>query len=80
MKHVDYAFLTGENPWRGIDVLPKTDTTILVEKQVKGSDQLIYRTEDVCIDRADRFTPTMSFVPKRWAYVLDLAQCKKIDC
>lgn len=80
LKHVDYAFLDGSDVWRGIDVLPKLNATILVEKQLKGSDELIYRTEDVCVERGDRFGPTMSFVPRRWAYVLDLAQCKRTDC
>lgn len=78
-RYVDYAFLDGSDVWRGIDVLPKMRTTILVEKQLKGSDILVYRTEDVCVERNDRFEPTMSFVPKRWAYVLDLAQCKRAD-
>ena len=62
-----------------IDKFPMLDHTILVEFQEKGSDGLIYRTQDVCVERADRFDPTMSFVPKRWAYAIDLAQCKKVE-
>lgn len=72
-------FLEGGEVWHDIDKFPMLDHTILVELQVKGSDGLIYRTQDVCVERADRFEPTMSFVPKRWAYAIDLAQCKKVE-
>lgn len=68
----------GGEVWYGTDKFPLLSHTILVEMQVKGSDGLIYRTQDTCVKRADRFEPTMSFVPKRWAYAVDLAQCKEI--
>lgn len=79
INHVKPSFIEGGEVWHDIDEFPMLDHTILVELQVKGSDGLIYRTQDVCIERADRFVPTMSFVPKRWAYAIDLAQCRQLE-
>lgn len=78
INHIKPSFIEGGEVWHDIDKFPMLDHTILVELQVKGSDGLIYRTQDVCVERA-RFEPTMSFVPKRWAYAIDLAQCKKVE-
>lgn len=80
LHHVKPSYIDGGDVWHGIDKLPWIGHTIIVERQLKGSDELNYRTEDVCAERTDRFEPTMSFVPKRWAYAADLALCKKIDC
>ena len=74
INHIKSSFIEGGEVWHDIDKFPMLDHTILVELQVKGSDGLICRTQDVCIERADRFVPMMSFVPKRWAYAIDLAQ------
>ena len=73
INHILPSFIEGGEVWHGIDKFPLLDHTILVELQVKGSDGLIYRTQDVCVER------TMSFVPKRWAYAIDLAQCKQLE-
>ena len=79
MNHIKPTFLDGCEVSLDIDKVPLVYHSILGELQVKGSDGLIYRTQDVCVERADRFVPTMSFVPKRWAYVIDLAQCKQLE-
>lgn len=44
----------GGEVWHGKDKFPLLSHTILVEMQVKGSDGLIYRTQDTCVERADR--------------------------
>ena len=80
LHYVKPSYIDGGDVWHGIDSSPWIGHTIIVERQLKGSDELNYRTEDVCVERTDRFEPTMSFVPKRWAYAADLALCKKIDC
>lgn len=80
LPHVKPSYIDGGDVWHDIDKFPWIGHTIIVERQLKGSDELSYRTEAVCVERTDRFDPTMSFVPKRWAYAADLAQCKKIDC
>lgn len=79
INHIKHSFIECGEVWHDIDKFPMLDHTILVELQEKGSDGLIYRTQDVCVERADRFEPTRSCVPKRWAYAIDLAQCKKIE-
>ena len=79
INHIKPSFIEGGEVWHDIDKFPMLDHTILVELQEKGSDGLIYRTQDVCIERADRFVPTMSFVPKRWAYAIDLAQLSNLE-
>ena len=79
INHIKPSFIEGGEVWHDIDKFPMLDHTILVELQEKGSDGLIYRTQDVCVERADRFEPTKSCVHKRWAYAIDLAQCKKIE-
>lgn len=79
INHIKPSFIEGGEVWHDIDKFPMLDHTILVELQVKGSDGLIYRTQDVYIERADRFVPTMYIVPKRCAYAIDLAQCKQLD-
>ena len=65
MNHIKPTFLEGGEVWHDIDKFPMLDHTILVELQVKGSDGLIYRTQDVCVERADRFVPTMSLETSR---------------
>ena len=63
MNHIKPTFLEGGEVWHDIDKFPMLDHTILVELQVKGSDGLIYRTQDVCVERADRFVLTTRTVP-----------------
>ena len=79
IKYIKPSFIEGGEVWHDIEKFPMQDHTILVELQEKGSDGLIYRTQDVCVERSDRFEPTKSFVSKRWAYAIDLAQCKKLE-
>lgn len=79
INHIKSSFIEGGEVWHDIDKFPMLDHTILVELLEKGSDVLIYQTQNVCIERVDRFIPTKSFVPKRWAYAIDLAQCKQLE-
>lgn len=55
MNHIKPTFLEGGEVWHDIDKCPMLDHTILVELQVKGSDGLIYRTQDVCVDKSPAF-------------------------
>ena len=47
INHIKPSFIEGGEVWHDIDKFPMLDHTILVELQVKGSDGLIYRTQDV---------------------------------
>lgn len=79
LVHVKPSYIDGGVVWHDIGKFPLEGYTIIVEKEEKASDGLFWVHENVCMERADRFEPTMSFVPKRWAYAIDLAQCKTTD-
>lgn len=79
VKRIKPSYIEGGEVWHDIDKFPLLDHTIIVEMQLKGSDSLIYRSQDICVERDDLFIPTMSFVFKRWAYAIDLAQCKTLE-
>ncbi len=78
LKRIKPSYIEGGEVWHTVDRLPLIGHTILVEMQLKGSDFKVYRSQDVCIERDDLFVPTMSFVFIRWAYAIDLAQCKAL--
>lgn len=79
LVHVKPSYIEGGEAWHDVDKFPVVGYTIIVEKQEKASGGLFWVHENVCLERPDRFEPTMSFVPKRWAYAIDLSQVKKIE-
>ena len=51
INHIKPSFIEGGEVWHDIDKFPMLDHTILVELLEKGSDVLIYQTQNVCIER-----------------------------
>ena len=49
INHIKPSFIEGGEVWHDIDKFPMLDHTILVELQEKGSDGLIYLTQDVYV-------------------------------